>query len=137
MTTYYENTEQITKKSTKEYKFTLPEYGESTTDPTFYEPMATAISNMRNSAKSIPTLYDFEAGRNIDIEKIHIMLGRKKGLTQEEMSQIETNLKQEIKETSNQKIDEKNQKEKLVKDFVDTQEQINKEIEARSSVTDE
>ena len=37
----------------------LPDYGPSTTDPTYYEPTATRIANMKRSAGAFQGLYDF------------------------------------------------------------------------------
>lgn len=54
----FKDTSQVSKKST--YSFELPKYPASTTDPTYYEPTATRIANMRKSASSMQTLYDFE-----------------------------------------------------------------------------
>lgn len=74
----------------KEYEFEPPKYGPSTTDPTFYEPTATRIANMRKSANAGKSLYDFEENKNIDISKVGTMFGRKPGMTLEEVSHVAT-----------------------------------------------
>lgn len=92
----FKDTKQMSELTT--YEFKLPKYGKSTTDPTYYEPSATRIANMRKSAAAGKSLYDFtgeefadEEG-NIDwskqnISNVHITPGRKPGMTQEEISQ--------------------------------------------------
>lgn len=114
---FYKNTEQISEKT--DYKFELPKYGKSTTDPTYYEPSATRIANMRKSATSGKSLYDF-TGEDLpkdkngnpdwskqDITKARITPGRKPGMTREEISQNLTDLTSKFKNEV-----EKNQAEK-------------------------
>lgn len=119
---YYKTTEQITK--TCEYNFKLPEFGKSTTDPTYYEPAATRIANMRKSAQSAKSLYDFDGTKfkdkdgNIDwskqdISDSRIIPGRKPGLTREEISQHLTDTQDEIfmhnEEINAEKVNDKKQ----------------------------
>lgn len=56
---HYINNAQISKRA-DDYNFKLPEFGESTTDPTYYEPTATRIANMRKTATGFIGLYDYE-----------------------------------------------------------------------------
>lgn len=91
--TFYEDTNQISKLSKNPYEFKLPTFGESRTDPTFYEPTATRIANMRKSASSGVALYDYEGDfKRSDIEKQtreHVLEpARNIGITREELSQI-------------------------------------------------
>lgn len=111
MSFYYKNTEQISEIVTeKPYKFILPKFGKTTTDITYYEPSATRIANMRKSAASVPNLYDF-TGENVpDVSDVSVMIGRKPYFTQEEMSQIETNIIQNVKSES--KAAKKNEDDK-------------------------
>ena len=81
--------------------FELPKYGPSTTDPTYYEPTATRIANMKRSAGAFQGLYDFTGslvGKNAE-DKAANALNQlssasvdvrfaKHGLTKEEVSQI-------------------------------------------------
>ena len=103
---YYSGSNQIPGE-TSDYKFELPKYGPSTTDPTFYEPTATRIANMMRSASSLQGIYDFT--EKIDLNnksKEEILAATKErsmreitngvvdvrfskhGLTKEEISQI-------------------------------------------------
>ena len=130
--THYKTTEQITE--TCEYKFQLPKYPKSTTDPTFYEPAATRIANMRKSASSGKSLYDFEYDPNklekmsdkekekffMDIhEKTRITPGRKPGLTQEEISQNLHNAESEVMNMTEDKKAEIEAKKKNIQDTKD------------------
>ena len=55
----YENTEQIS-KSFEHKPHVYPKYGKSTTDPTYYEPSATRIANMKKaSGMKLEGIYDF------------------------------------------------------------------------------
>ena len=65
---HYANTEQISKKA--DYKYIQPKYDKSTTDPTYYEPAATRIANMRRSAGvQYEGIYDFY--EKSDVEKFN------------------------------------------------------------------
>lgn len=84
--TFYKTTDQITE--TCDYKFDLPEFGESTTDPSYYEPQSTRIANMRKSASSASDgVYDFyDDPSSADLDEYHTLVGRKPGITFEEVS---------------------------------------------------
>lgn len=91
--TFYADTNQISKRVSK-YVFKLPTFGESRTDPTFYEPTANRIANMRKSASSGVALYDYEGDfSRSDIQKQtrehFIEPARNIGITREEISQIQ------------------------------------------------
>ena len=66
MDIHYKNNSQFSEMIKNPTKFELPKYGPSTTDPTYYEPQATRIANMRKSAQSFEGLYDFTG--NLDIK---------------------------------------------------------------------
>lgn len=110
--TFYEDCNQISKLKKKPYEFKLPVFGESRTDPSFYEPTATRIANMRRSASAGVALYDYDGSRFADIAanpnltseqklaeyanrldvttKKHFMEpARQLGVTREEISQIQ------------------------------------------------
>lgn len=93
--TFYVDTNQISKLEKKGFQFKLPTFGESRTDPSYYEPSATRIANMRKSASSGVALYDYEGEfSKSDIKKQtreHFMEpAREIGITREELSQIQT-----------------------------------------------
>lgn len=101
--TFYEDTNQISKLTKKPYEFKLPTFGESRTDPTFYEPTATRIANMRKSASSGVALYDYEGDfSRSDIAKQtrehFIEPAREIGITREEISQIQNEAASKIDE---------------------------------------
>lgn len=132
---HYQTTEQITKVS-KDYKFELPKYGKSTTDPTYYEPSATRIANMRKSAQAAKSLYDFTGEdlpkdsngnpdwRKQDISKARIVPGRKPGLTREEISQ---NYQDALNDVQNMTEDKKAEIQ-AKKEQIETAKQISKSI---------
>lgn len=105
-----------------DYRFELPIFGESNTDISYYEPQASRIANMKKTASGLSTgVYDFEKnpGREIK-DNFHVPLGRKLGMTFEEVSQLETRnnssiknqadnsekLKKELKEKSAERVAE-------------------------------
>lgn len=93
MNTCYADTSQIS-KLVEAKPFVLPKFGESRTDPTYYEPTATRIANMRKSASSGVALYDYEGDfSKSDIKKQtreHFLEpAREIGITREELSQIQ------------------------------------------------
>lgn len=136
MSFYYKNTEQITEIDPEAPAFVLPKYGKSTTDPTYYEPMATAIANMRNSAQgSGKSLYDFEAGSKIpDIENVTPMIGRKPGMTIEEISQISTQNMQNIMADIEADKENKKKKQQQTEEAVKLSQTLDKAREEGMSV---
>lgn len=102
MNTCYADTSQIS-KLVKAKPFVLPKFGESRTDPTYYEPTATRIANMRKSATSGVALYDYEGDfSKSDIKKQtrdHFMEpAREIGITREELSQIQNTAARSVDE---------------------------------------
>lgn len=136
MLRYYKGSNQIPGES-DEYKFILPTYGKSTTDPTFYEPTATRIANMKKSAGAkLQGIYDFNESietKGKTKEQIHRMVVEraekemksgqvdlrfsKHGLTAEEISQITTEKEMQVeKMISDKKQNIKNNTETLKKE---------------------
>lgn len=114
MPIFYENTEQISKLST--YKFCLPKYPESTTDPSYYEPSASRIANMYRSARQYQGLYDYTDKGNDsykeELRNASINPTRKPGMTLEEVSQLESSVTNQIdKDIKKSKELIKNEKE--------------------------
>lgn len=108
--THFESIGQVSTLMKYEYK--QPKYGKTTTDPTYYEPAATRIANMRKSAQSGKSLYDFEYDKDKKFtpkelldqsDNMRITPGRKPGLTQEEISQNLKETQSEVKKMSDDK----------------------------------
>lgn len=109
---FFENTSPISKKC--DYKFVVPKYPETTTDGSFYEPQATRIQNMKKSASSSNQgLYDFYddeiKGNGAERYRSQVLnrldnsvtpLGRKPGMTTEEVMSIMNRTEENIKQTS-------------------------------------
>lgn len=120
--THFKTTGQVSEQF--DYKYEPPKYGKSTTDPTYYEPAATRIANMRKSAQSGKSLYDFEYDKDKKFtpkelldqsDSMRITPGRKPGLTQEEISQHMKDTQSEVKKMSDDKKAEKEAFEDNVK----------------------
>lgn len=120
--THFKTTGQVSKQFA--YKYEPPKYGKSTTDPTYYEPAATRIANMRKAAQSGKSLYDFEYDKSKKFtpaellqqsDKMRITPGRKPGLTQEEISQNLKNTESQVKEMYADKKNEQEAFDKNVK----------------------
>ena len=139
---YYKNTEQMSELTN--YEFKLPKFGKTTTDPTYYEPAATRIANMRKSAQSGKNLQDFDGSDlpkdkdgNIDwskqdISKARITPGRKPGLTKEEISQHLTDTTDEYNSIQEDKAAEKANTEKDISKAKATLEAISNNSEKSS-----
>lgn len=103
---YYKDTQQITELDT--YKYEPPKYDKSTTDPTYYEPQATRIANMKKSASAMQGIFDYsgeEAKKFADkyyaldkIENAVVDPRFNSHLLQEEISQITTEKTFSVKE---------------------------------------
>lgn len=100
--TQYSNSTQFA-ELVESHTHIYPKYGKSTTDPTYYEPAATRIANMRKaSGVQLEGIYDFY--QKDDVEKFNAQNFDKsirevsvdphfvKGLTREEVSQITSQL---------------------------------------------
>ena len=95
--TFYKDTSQISE--TTEYEKKYPVYGKSTTDPTYYEPAATRIANMRRSSGvMMEGIYDYYTKDDVakfdsknyakNISNAQVDPTFIKGLTREEVSQV-------------------------------------------------
>lgn len=113
MIPHYKDTSPISEQV--EYEYVQPKYGSSTTDPTYYEPTATRIANMRKSASSGKSLYDFQEGENVDVSEFTTMFGRKPYMTNEEVAHQITQNKLRMQED--------------VKNFDEEQKEIQKQTE--------
>lgn len=100
------------------YEFICPDFGESNTDQSYYEPTASAIANMNRAASSdIVGSFDYDtplpkgSDGKVDIKKATKQLDseitkaskvatlRSKGSTFEELSQLETDTINDVSET--------------------------------------
>lgn len=128
---YYKSSCQIPGTCEEGYKHENPVYGPSTTDPTFYEPTATRIANMKRAAGGLKGIYDFNGSVKNPDEGIK-QLGEavvdvrfsKHGMTKEEISQVtmEKSLEADVM-VSNKK-----------KQKADNTEQLKKEVELAQAV---
>lgn len=140
----YENTEQISKR-VEGKKFTLPKFGKSTTDPTYYEPTGTRIANMKKaSGAKLEGIYDFYTKEDLskfnsdNFEKnmcdANVDLRYNNKLLPEEVSQITNNLAADTEEMLESKKSEKTAKAKRINESLE----INKVIESsQNNKTDE
>lgn len=83
----------------KDYKKPEFDYGQSTTDPSFFEPMQSLITNMRNTATPSEGIFDFNSDDKIP-DDVNAPLGRKPGMTHEEISSLRNKVEQSIKSQS-------------------------------------
>lgn len=139
----YENTEQISKKIKLEpHKY--PKYGKSTTDPTYYEPAATRIANMRKtSGIQLEGIYDFY--QKDDVEKFNennfsknIKTATKdirynSNLLPEEISQITNDLGFAVQDMLDKKKSDKNSSDKRITESVEAGKQLNDVINNTST----
>lgn len=109
----YKSTEQISEiEVVKPHVY--PKYPKSTTDPTYYEPAATRIANMKKaSGAQLEGIYDFyeksdvekfnkdNFGKNIQNVMPDPMF--QKGLTREEVSQVTNTMSQKAQDTVDKK----------------------------------
>ena len=118
----FSNTDQVSTRC-KPIKFELPKFGKSTTDPTYYEPSATRIANMKKaSGTQLEGIYDFYSkddvskfnetnfSKNINNAQVDPRFNNK--LLREEVSQISNNLANDAKEMIDNKKAEKSAKKK-------------------------
>lgn len=102
-----------------DYKYESPIYGESNTDISYYEPNSSRISNMRKTASGLSTgVYDFDENSKVSIEDAHSPIGRKPGMTFEEISQIETINNARMKATSDAASDADSKAKENIKEAV-------------------
>lgn len=139
----YENTEQIS-KSFDAGKHVYPKYGKSTTDPTYYEPSATRIANMKKaSGIKLEGIYDFysqddvskfnEDNFNKNIRNAQVDPRFQNKLLKEEISQITTSLSNEAQDI----VDNAKAKSKAKQERIKENLEISKAIDSQNNSTEE
>ena len=134
---HYLNNAQISERI-EGYKFTMPVYGPSTTDPTYFEPTATRIANMRKSATGLKGIFDFEGKLEGTPEEI-----AKKSLKQLEGATVDVRFskhgmtKEEISQTVNEKTAIAEEIVKTKKDSAKTKDERLKEEVAIATAVNE
>lgn len=120
---------------TKPHKY--PKYGKSTTDPTYYEPTATRIANMKKaSGAQMQGIYDFYDQKDVSQmsksefteytknAKVDPMFNNK--LVREEVSQITNDLAYQAQDTVEKVTQDQKNTVKRINEAVKTSEIINK-----------
>lgn len=120
----YDSSEQVAKMielPAHEY----PKYGKSTTDPTYYEPAATRIANMKKaSGVQLEGIYDFYTKSDVqkfdkenfdeNIRNASVDPRYQKGLTREEISQTVNQLGEQAQKVyDNKQSETKAKKERI------------------------
>lgn len=122
---YYSGSNQIPGTAEEYYTHDNPIFGESTTDPTFYEPTASRIANMKKAAGGLRGIYDFNDSVKSPDEALNQLSGAsvdvrfsKHGMTKEEISQVtmEKSLQADSM-ISKKKSDKKDNTEQLKKEL--------------------
>lgn len=121
-----------------------PKYGLSTTDPTFYEPTASRIANMKKSASAMQGIFDYKGkidGKNQDeirdkslkqLESSVVDVRySKNGLTREEISQITMEKSLEVDRLVKNKAKEKADNFVELKKELETAEAVSKVLEKK------
>ena len=138
MKSYSNNTQFAELIDTKPHVY--PKYGKSTTDPTYYEPAATRIANMKKSAGvQLEGIYDFY--EKSDVEKFNEQNFYKnirnaavdpmfvKGLTREEVSQVVNQISDQAQKVVDNKQSEIKSKTERIKENIETSKVVAKAIE--------
>ena len=140
----FKNTEQIS-KSFDNGPHKYPKYGKSTTDPTYYEPSATRIANMKKaSGVKLEGIYDFyskddvskfnEDNFNQNIRNAQVDPRFQNKLLKEEISQITTSLSNEAQDI----VDKSTAKSKAKQDRINESLEVSKAIDnSRENSTEE
>ena len=134
----YQDCEQISKR-VKAEPFTLPKFGKSTTDPTYYEPSATRIANMKKaSGVKLEGIYDFyskddvskfnEENFETNMRNAQVDLRYNNKLLPEEVSQIANSVASDAEAMLESKKTEKSAKQKRIAESLE----INKQISEQS-----
>lgn len=136
---HYKNTEQISEPVV--YEYVQPRYAKSTTDPTYYEPAATRIANMKKASGMIMEgLYDFYSKDDVskfneknfskNIHSAEPDYSYVKGLTQEEISQVATNYEEKVEKMIDKKEMSKSKKTERIQEQLEVNEAIKSKNEA-------
>ena len=143
---HYLNNAQISER-VEGYKFKMPTFGLSTTDPTYFEPTATRIANMRKSATGLKGVFDFEGkitGSPEEIAKKSIkqlegatvdVRFSKHGMTKEEISQIVTEKTSMAEELVKNKKDSAKTKDERLKEEVAIATAVNESLSSQIDKT--
>lgn len=120
ITLHYFSTLKQEKNTLSNYEYKPPFYGESNTDISYYEPNASRIANMKKTATGLSSgVYDFDENSKVDIENAYSPIGRKPGLTFEEVSQMQTNNNARMKATSDKANDADAKAKENIKEAVE------------------
>lgn len=132
---HYVDTNQITKSYTG-FKHKYPKYGKSTTDPTYYEPAATRIANMKKaSGMKLEGIYDYYSKDDVskfNEENFRHNIGEAQydprfnnTLLREEISQVTTNYEHAAETMIDKKKDSQKKKTDRINEAVETAKIIN------------
>ena len=120
ITLHYFSTLKQEKNTLLQYEYKPPIYGESNTDISYYEPNETRIANMRKTASGLSSgVYDFDENSKVSIEDAFSPIGRKPGLTFEEVSQMQTDNNARMKATSDKATDADSKAKENIKEAVE------------------
>lgn len=139
----FSSTEQVSERC-EPVKFELPKFGKSTTDPTYYEPAASRIANMKKaSGVKLEGIYDFYTkddvskfneenfSKNIHNAEYDPRYNNK--LLREEVSQITTNLGNQAEEMIESNNKKKSDKAERIKESLE----ISSKIDSQNNKTNE
>lgn len=138
----YTDTEQMS--SIAPYRYVQPKYAKSTTDPTYYEPAATRIANMRKASGVIlEGIYDYYSKDDVskfneknfskNISKTTPDFKYVKGLTQEEISQVANDYADKAESMLNKKKDSQSKKAERINESIETSKAIQASTESSES----
>lgn len=139
MEKYYISTNQIS-ESYDGYKHNYPKYDKSTTDPTYYEPAATRIANMKKSAGAIlEGIYDYYSKDDVskfnennfknNISNAYVDPRFNTKLLREEVSQVVNNVDSKVQDM----IDDKEKSLKSKKERISETVEASKIISANNT----
>lgn len=140
---FFDSVNQIS-KSHEGYTHKYPKYGKSTTDPTYYEPAATRIANMKKaSGLKLEGIYDYYT--KDDVSKFNEDNFKKNignaqydprfnnTLLREEISQVTRSYEDAARELVDDKKDTAKKKSDRINEAVETSKVINKVSENNST----
>lgn len=140
---YFESVNQ-TSKSYEGYTHTYPKYGKSTTDPTYYEPAATRIANMKKaSGMKLEGIYDYYTKDDVskfNEDNFKNNIGNAQydprfnnTLLREEISQVTRSYEKAAQELVDNKKDTAKKKSDRINEAVETSKAISKVSENNST----
>lgn len=139
----FSNTDQISERC-EPIKFELPKFGNSTTDPTYYEPSATRIANMKKaSGMKLEGIYDFYSKDDVskfneenfsnNIASAHYDPRYNNKLLREEISQITTNIGNQAEDMITDKKTKSKEKAERIQESLE----ISSKIDEQNNKTSE